>query len=144
MKRVLALALVMIFTIGIAFAEIDLESMKDKELKRLYEDVVEELNNRGINMDDMETAQENTKDEIELTDGRYVCGEDLEPGTYEINIKKAGILGLSFIEVFENENSESSKISEMISDGKKYRLKLKKGEVLEASAVEEATIKKLR
>lgn len=75
MRRIISIFLaIMILTSGtIAFADInsDIKKMNDKQLAELYEAVKEEMQSRGLALSS-----------INLQTGKYIVGEDIEPGTY--------------------------------------------------------------
>ena len=76
MKRFLAIILaVLLLAPAAAFADFDLDdisNMSDDELLELYSQVRDEMKERGL----MPT--------LELSGGKYIVGQDIEPGTYKI------------------------------------------------------------
>lgn len=74
MKRILSVLLVLVLlTVTFAYADTpDLKSMTDQELLSLYEGVRKEMSDRGLSF---------TRS---LVEGKYIIGEDIQPGTYKI------------------------------------------------------------
>ena len=76
MKRFLAIILaILLLAPAAAFADFDLDDigdMSDEELLELYSQVRDEMKERGL----MPT--------LELSSGKYIVGQDIEPGTYKI------------------------------------------------------------
>lgn len=76
MKKIVSLLLVMLLlACSAAYAEsIDVAGMPDDELIALYESVKAEMQERGISHSSSKT----------LIEGKYIVGEDIEPGDYII------------------------------------------------------------
>ncbi len=79
MKRMIAILLAAVLLCcsfaGSAFAEkIDLSRMSDSELTELFRSLKEEMRSRGLA----------APDDLTLRDGKYIVGEDILPGSYEI------------------------------------------------------------
>lgn len=78
MKRIISIFLVVLLFIStlssVAYADVNVKKMSDKELKKLYEQVIKEMRKRGLPLGE----------EITLREGMYVVGEDIQPGTYKI------------------------------------------------------------
>lgn len=133
MKKFLCLIVAMsiFMSVAIAAVDIDFANMKDKELVRLYEDVLEEIENRNIKIKDDGGWKKKSENEMDAVKGKYVCGEDLEPGTYELEVTDAGIINLAVLTIYKSEDSEDAVQSELMNTGNKVRFKIKKGQVLD-------------
>lgn len=79
MMRTVVTAICVLILGTTAFAsDIDLASLGDDQLKQLYEDVREEMVNRGLPI----------SKEITLREGKFIVGEDILPGTYTITCQE--------------------------------------------------------
>ena len=77
MKQFLSIVLALLMILSVmtcAFAENSLAGYSDDQLKQLYEMVKEEMVKRGLPL-----AQE-----IPLREGKFIIGQDIQPGTYTL------------------------------------------------------------
>lgn len=78
MKKCVSLLLVLILALTVlssaAMADNNLSQYSDRELQRLYELIRQEMLDRGLKL----------QQDITLREGKYIIGEDIQPGTYTI------------------------------------------------------------
>ena len=79
MKKLISILLVLALALALlpcaAFADSDgFGSYSDAELKQLYEAVRQEMQKRGLS----------TTKELTLREGKYIVGQDIEPGSYTL------------------------------------------------------------
>ncbi len=77
MKQFVAFVLVLLIFLSVmtcAFADTSLANYSDAQLQELYESVREEMVKRGLPL-----AQE-----ITLKEGKFIIGQDIQPGTYTL------------------------------------------------------------
>ena len=79
MKKLLSVLLVLALALALlpcaAFADSDgFGSFSDAELKQLYEAIRQEMQKRGLS----------TTKELTLREGKYIVGQDIEPGSYTL------------------------------------------------------------